>query len=424
MMNCYPSFLLCLALVQLPLQAIAADTVKVALNVALSGSFANIGELYLKSSQFAIDAINARGGVLGGHKLELVPFDNKNSPQEALLALKQITDARIPFVVQGGGSHIAVPLSEAVERHNWRQPQNRLLFLDDPGDVELAQEKCSFWTFQFTPNAEAKMQALTTYIAAQRGVRRVYLINQDYVFGQQVRQFAREMLARKRPDIQIVGDDLHPFGKVKDFSPYVAKIKAAGADVVITGNWGNDMTLLIRAAAASGLNVQFYTYYAFGPGAPTAMGASAVDRVKAIWRWHPNLPIARERQAADSYKRRFHLEYYAMPLNNVFEMLAEAIERAGSTEALGVAHALEDMRLSGSMGEVWMRAEDHQVFEPLYLFTLTRVNGKGVRYDLEGSGLGTRTDARIDAKDLMIPTRCRMQRPSGPGASAESGRVT
>ena len=392
----------------------AADPVRIALNMPMSGPFANVGELYVKNSQFIVDAINARGGVLGGRNLEIVAFDNQNSPQEALLVLKRITDERIPFVMQSGGSHIAVPLADAIEKHNERAPDNRLLFLNEPGDQDLSQEKCSFWTFSFHPSAEAKMEALTTYIATRKDVKRVYLINQDYLFGHQIRRFAREMLARKRPDIAIVGDDLHPLGKVKDFSPYVAKIKAANADTVITGNWGSDMTLLVRAAASSGLASAFYTYYAMGLGAPTAMGPAAIDKVKVIWRWHPNLPFEDEHKAAHEYKRRFGLDYYSMPLNNLFAMLVTAIERVGSTDAVRVAYALEDVRVRNSMGEAWMRPEDHQLFEPLYILTITRLNGLDVKYGLENSGLGTRTDARIEARDMMLPTRCRMNRPARP----------
>lgn len=392
----------------------AAETVKIALNVPLSGAFANIGDLYVKSSRFAIDSINARGGVLRGQTLEIVPFDNKNSPQEALLILKRITDARIPFVIQGGGSHIAVPLAEAVEKHNEREPGNRILFLNEPGDQELTNEKCSFWSFMFMANAEIKMAALTDYIATRPEMKRVYLINQDYAFGHQVAGFARQMLARKRPDVTIVGDDLHPLGKVKDFSPYVAKIKSARADSVITSNWGSDMALLIRAAAASGLKANFYSYYAIGPGAPTAIGLAGADRIKMIWRWHPNLPIANERKAADVYKRRFKTEYYAMPVNNLLEMLARAIDRAGSTDPLRVAYSLEDIRIQNSMGEAWMRPEDHQLFEPLYIFTITRTNGRDIRYDMENTGLGTRTDARIETRDMLLPSRCKMKRPPRP----------
>jgi len=395
-------------------QALAAETtapVRIALNLPMSGPFAAVGELYAKNSQFIVDQINFRGGVLGGRRLELAVFDNKNSAQEALLGLKRTTDQHFQFMIQGGGSHIAVSLAEAIEKHNARELGSRLLLLVEPGDLDLTQEKCSFWTFTFHPSAESKMSALTDHIAKEPKVRRVYLIGQDYLFGQQIRQYAREMLARKRPDIQVVGDDLHPLGKVKDFAPYVAKIKAAGADTVITGNYGSDMSLLIRAAADAGLPVSFYTYYGMGLGAPTAMGPAAIDKVKVIWRWHPNLSFDDEHQAAVAYKKRFGLDYYSMPLNNLFAMLMAAIERAGSTDPLRVAHALEGIRVRNSMGEAWMRPEDHQLFEPLYILTITRVNGRDVKYNLENTELGTRTDARIESKDMMLPTRCNMRRP-------------
>ena len=407
-----------LCILSFPIDGVTQETVKVALNIPRSGSFANIGDLYVNHAQLAIEAINARGGVLGGRKFEIVVLDNKNSTQDALLVLKQITDREIPFMIQSGGSHIAVPLAAAVEKHNSRNPAKRLLFLDEPGDQELTNELCSFWTFTFMANQEVKMEAITRYIAKQPDIKRVYLINQDYVFGQQVQHYARVMLTTKRPDIEIVGDDLHPLGKVKDFAPYVAKIIASKADTVITGNWGNDMTLLVRAAAESGLKAAFYTYYGLGPGAPTAMGPAAIDRVRVLWRWSPDLPGNTAGQANEllryhEYKRRFALEYYSMPLMNLFEMLAAAIDRAGSTDAVKVAYALENMRFPGNSGDVWMRADDHQLFEPLYMIAFARVNGYDVKYDMENSGTGMHTETRFEINDLLRPTSCHMERPSG-----------
>src|ERR1019366_9062345 len=102
-----------------------------------------------------------------------------------------------------------------------------------------------------------------------------------------VARAAKEYLARKRPDIKIVGEDLHPIAQVKDFAPYVSKIKAAGADTVITGNWGSDLALLIKAAKDTGLNVNFYTYYAATTGVPTAMGA-VEHNVWLVGYWNVN----------------------------------------------------------------------------------------------------------------------------------------
>ena len=182
----------------------------------------------------------------------------------------------------------------------------------------------------------------------------------------------------------------------------------------LPGNWGPDLVLLIKAAADARLDASFYT-----PAGPlwetaTAMGDAAVDKVKAQFRWHPNLDIEEERMAREEFWQRYGQEYYAMPSENEFEMLAAAIEKSKSADPRRVAYALEGMRIQGPMGEVSMRADNHQLVEPLYVMTLTSVNGRDVKYGLEGTHIGTRTDARIEAADLMMPLRCRMRRPARP----------
>jgi len=394
--------------------ATAVETVKIAYLVPLSGPFANVGQTQIRHAQFYLDRINAQGGVLGGRKLELVPMDNKNSPQEAVLLITQIVDRGIQFVSHCCASHVAVALSDAIERHNARQPDRAILFLVEVGDWDVTNDKCSFWTFAFYANAGMTVEALTTVVASQPSLKRAYLINQDYVWGHINQRLVREMLARKRSDIMIVGDDLVPLGKVKDFSPYVAKIKAARPDVVFTSNWGSDLILLIKAVSDLGLEAPVYS--PVGPlwGTATAMGSSATDKVKAVFRWHPNLDIAEQHVARDEFWQRYGQEYYAMPSENEFAMLALAIDKAWSTEPLRVAFALEGMRIHGSIGEVFMRPENHQLVEPLYVMTLTTVNGRDVKYGLEGTEIGTRTDARIEAAQLIVPTTCRMQRPARP----------
>src|SRR5439155_23095155 len=134
-----------------------------------------------------------------------------------------------------------------------------------------------------------KMEALTAFIKDQKDVHKVYLINQNYAHGQQVSRFAKELLARKRPDVQIVGEDLHPLAQVRDFAPYISKIKASGADTVITGNWGSDLSLLVKAANEGGYNGRFYTYYAGFVGVPTALGTTGAGRVYQVANAHYNM---------------------------------------------------------------------------------------------------------------------------------------
>ena len=393
----------------------AQSTVKIAYIDPLSGPFANVGEQGLKHFQAMAEEVNAAGG-LNGQKIEIVGFDDKVSPQEALNQLKRAIDENIRFITQGNGSAVAGALIEAVNRHNERNPGKEVLYLNYAAvDPALTNDKCSFWHFRFDANSDMKMESLTTWMAQNKAIKKVYLINQDYSFGHAVRKAAREMLARKRPDVQIVGDDLHPLGKVTDFSPYVAKIKQAGADTVITGNWGQDMALLIKAAKDAGLSADFYTYYAGGLGALPAMGASAIGHVKQITEWHENvLPSSIENWSQD-FEKKYKVDFYYLRVRTAMQMLAAAAKKAKSVEPKAVAYALEGMRLETPTGEVEMRKQDHQLIQPLYLSTVYKQASKGgpkeVKYDIENTGLGFKTEAKLDAARSARSSSCNMTRP-------------
>ena len=254
--------------------AFAQDTVRIAYIDPLSGGGASIGEVGVKTFQFMADEINAKGGVLG-KKLEIVPYDNKLNPQESLVQVQKAIDAGIRIVTQGNGSSVAAAISDFAAKFNERNPGKEFLFLNYAAvDPVLTNEKCNYWHFRWDANSDIKMEALTNYMKTRPSIKKIYLINQDYSFGQAVRAAAKTMLAAKRPDIQIVGDEMHPLLKITDFAPYVAKIKASGADSVITGNWGQDFALLLKAAADAGLQIDWYTYYAAGTGGPTAIKQS------------------------------------------------------------------------------------------------------------------------------------------------------
>jgi branched-chain amino acid transport system substrate-binding protein len=257
------------------------ETVKVAWIDPLSGLMASVGQNQLKSFQFVAEKVNASNPA--GVKFEIISIDNKLSPAESLNALKSAADQGVRYVVQGLGSGAALALVDGINKYNERNPGKEIVYLNYAAvDPDLTNSKCSFWHFRLDADTSMKMEALTTFIKGKTDVHSVYLINQNYAHGQQVSKFAKAMLARKRPDIQIVGDDLHPLAQVRDFAPYVAKIKASGADTVITGNWGSDLSLLVKAAAEAGLNVKFYTYYANFGGTPTAWARAPMA---ACTRW-------------------------------------------------------------------------------------------------------------------------------------------
>jgi branched-chain amino acid transport system substrate-binding protein len=404
----------------------AAEPIRLGMIEAMSGPFANAGEAVARNLRFAIARVNARGGVAlpgGARPLRLEVYDSKGQAEEALVMLRRAADEGAIVVVQGNSSAVAGALIEAINRHNERaaerEPAARLLFLNYSAvDPALTNERCSFWHFRFDAHAGMRMAALVDVLAADSKVRRVYLLNQDYSFGREVARSARELLASRRPDVQIVGDELHPVGRVRDFAPYVAKIKASGADTVITGNWGNDLTLLVRAARDAGLDAAFYTFYGNGLGAPAAIGDAGVGRVRAVAEWHYNAGVDAMDALYTDFRRMYpdpRDDYFQARMVVMIEMLVRAIERAGRVDALAIARALEGMRFGPAqgnpLGEVVMRAEDHQLLGPLYVSVMERAGAAGVARDVEGSGFGFRTERFVDASRTAPPHGCAMVRP-------------
>lgn len=391
----------------------AADTVRIAFIAPLSGTFALVFEENLKLFRAAADELNAKGGVLGGKKIEIVPFDNKGTPQETLIVLNQAIDQDIRYVLATISS-IALTISDALAKYNSRNPGKPVLFLNyDAREPSLTEDKCSFWHFRFEPHSDMQVKVLADYMAAQPAVRKVYMINQDYAWGHSFRRAARNFLSARRPDIRFVGDDLVPLGKIKDFAPYVSKIRASGADSVLTGNWGNDLVLLIKASEQSGLAAGFYTTHSYVWGTPTAIGASGAGRIKTIMAFHINDANAEWEGKILDYGKKYnpiaHMDF--LPVWQTLDMFARAVDQVRSTDPYKVASALEGMKYSGPAGESWMRAEDHQLMAPIYVTSFVRKGQAGVKHDTENTGFGWKTELLVAAKDNVPPVRCRMQRP-------------
>ncbi|QOF78044.1 branched-chain amino acid ABC transporter substrate-binding protein [Variovorax sp. 38R] len=390
-------------------------TYKIAYIDPLSGPFANVGELMLMHTQYAIEDINAKGGVLGGMKLQLLQFDSKLSAQESQSALQAAIDQGAKAIVTGGsGSSVVTALVLAVARWNQRNPGKELIVLNHSSiDPEMTGKGCSFWHFQTEANTAMKMKALANYIKKTPDVKKVYLLNQDYAHGKQWASYGRQLVGLARPDIQFVGETLHPIGRVKDFAPYIANIKQSGADSVITGNWGQDMTLLQKAAGDAGYNLRYFNHSAGSvPGTVTAVSQAKTGQLTWVAEWHPGQADTPKVDAlAKAYKAKTGKDFLAPRIDLTPRLLAAAIAKAGSADTVKVARALEDLSFDSVVGPVRMRGEDHQLLLPQVVNTIAPVDGKTVKTGWEGTNYGFRTDAVYTGNELAQGTDCKMVRP-------------
>ena len=390
---------------------LAGQVVKLMWIDPLTGLMGPVGTNQVKTQQFLAERFNATNPA--GVKFEIVPVDNKLSPTESLNALKSAIDQGIRYVIQGNGSSVAVPLIDAINKHNERNPGKEIVFLNEAAvDPDLTNSKCSFWHFRFDADTTMKMEAMTTYIKDQKDIKKVYLLNQNYSHGHQVAKYGKEYLKRKRPDIEIVGEDLHPLAQVRDFAPYIAKIKASGADTVITGNWGSDLALLVKAANEGGYTGKFFTYYTGVTGTPSALGQTGAGKVYQIAYAHYNM--GGEMSAImKGFKDKFNDDLYTGSVVRQFEYLGAAMAKAKSTDPVKVAFAMEGMKVKSAFGgETEMRKTDHQLQQTLYMTVWQKADAKNP-YSPENTGMTLAPVATYEPYVSSTPTSCQMVRPAG-----------
>lgn len=385
------------------------ETVKMVRIDPLTGLLGPVGVSQIKGYQFFAEKFSGAGNP-AGVKFEVTPIDNKLSPAESLNALKAAIDQGARYIIQGNGSSVAVALSDAITKHNERNPGKEVLYLNDSAvDPDLTNSKCSYWHFRFDADTSMKVEAMSSFMVDQKDIKKVYLLNQNYSHGHQVAKYAKESLARKRPDIQIVGEDLHPLAQTRDFAPYIAKIKASGADTVITGNWGSDLSLLIKAANENGYTGKFFTYYAGVTGTPTALGTNGAGRVYQIAYNHYNMGGQMDKWMKE-FNAKYNDDFYTGSTIRIFEMLGAAMAKAKSTDPVKVAAAMEGLKVKSFNGEVEMRKTDHQLQQPLYMSVWQKADAK-YPYSPEKTGMTLAPLKEYPNYVSSTPTSCQMKRP-------------
>jgi branched-chain amino acid transport system substrate-binding protein len=387
----------------------SGETVKMVRIDPLTGLLGPVGVSQIKGYEFFAEKFSGKGNPAGVN-FEVSAIDNKLSPAESLNALKAAIDQGARYIIQGNGSSVALALVDAVQKHNSRNPGKEVLYLNDSAvDPDLTNSKCNYWHFRFDADTSMKMEAIATYIATQPDIKKVYFLNQNYSHGHQVVKFGKDALKRKRPDIEFVGEDLHPLAQTRDFAPYIAKIKASGADTVISGNWGSDLSLLIKAANQGGYDGKFFTYYAGVTGTPSAMGTNGDGRVYQIAYNHYNMGGQMDKWMKE-FNAKYDDDFYTGSTIRIFEMLGAAMAKAKSTDPVKVAAAMEGLKVQSFNGEVEMRKTDHQLQQKLYMSVWKKASDK-FPYSPEKTGMTMEPVAEYENYVSSTPTSCDMKRP-------------
>ena len=392
----------------------SADTVKIAFIDALSGPNADIGFANLKQYQQAIAYANANGGALG-LDLELVPLDDESSVKRALEHLKLAIQQGIHYVTQGNDPEIAVALAKAIDAHNRENPNRAVVFLNyGDGAPQLDNGACSFWQFRFDASITMKTRALVAAIPADGSVQSIWLLNQDNPWGQDASREMQRALSELRPEIRILGDELHPLSKVNDFSGYVARIIDSGSDAIMTADRGADLTGFMSALRKSGQEKYVFILSNSVSSVPAVLGNYGAGHITGVFTWHANIGSNLIDQYAASYREEQGADWNGLPQYVAIAMLATSMQTAHSTDPSRVANTLEGLSFLGAAGPVAIREDNHQLLQPLFVASLdTLMDGRGTA--AASSKFGWQTRVHLEPGDTEVETTCEMQKPPEPG---------
>ena len=390
---------------------VSAKELKIGVLESLSGPQTSTGRLFTDAARYVIDQINEQGG-FGGAPIQVSEYDNAGTTSGAAAKFKQAVADGVHIVLQGASSAIAGQITEDVRKHNIRNRGNEIMYINLGAEaLELTGDKCHFYHFRFTTTAPMRVKPLVGAMkeAGELGTR-VYSINQNYSWGQDMAK-AIETFA-SQGGYEIVGSDLIEVNKIQDFAPYVAKIKAANPETVLTGNWSNDLLLLMKATGNAGLDVRFGTTFLDQPGNIANAGETALGHYLAS----PYNLAAGQPDFPEDYKAKTgHYPVYIEPQSvHAVQALAKALEAIGGSggdvDVTKIALALEEVKLDTDIGPITVRKEDHQAVMPV---VVSKVE-KGAKYPVDGTDMGFVPIKVVPGEEAIYPVQasCEMARPS------------
>ena len=339
--------------------ALAADTVKFGINEVRSGAFTSNGDRVVWGVEAAVKEVNAAGGLLG-KQIQLVIEDNQMKGEIAVQKLKKmILEDKCEIIIQGSSSGVGGALAQQMPRYK------RIYLCTNAEAMAITGENFTPYTFRTCLNAATHIKGLAKYFGG-KGFKKVYLLNQDYSWGYDVAKYYEMYVTQYAKDAKVVGKEFHPVF-TKDFAPYISKIQASGADYVITGNWGTDMTQLTVQGRSLGMKIPIgSTFYDDDAVMEVARDAGLGDVGANQYILGVDTPQAK------AFEDGFHKSsggkwpsFVAMEAYIGTKMYIEAVKKAKSFETGAVTKAFEGMKYEGPLGTITMRKEDHQAQSPV-----------------------------------------------------------
>jgi len=313
--------------------------------ISQTGQYAEPAGRQVNSIKLWVDEVNGRGGLLG-HKIVARLLDDKSDTQTAIkLYEKLITEDKVDLLLAPYSSGITEAVANVNERY-------KMPFVAYGAASTPIWEKGRRYIFNIVAVAE-DYQKGAVHLAKQIGVKKIAIIGQDSLFPRQAGKGAKDWA--KKLAIDVVLEENYP-PKQTDFTALLQKIKAAGAEAVISNSYFADAAAQLRQMRE--LNVNFKLYSGtVGPGLPNfpeQLGNTA-EYVLGFSQWEPlphvfKLPGMKE--YIQAYEKRFNEKpnYHAGGAYGALLVTEAAVKKAGSFDSEKLREALATLDITTMYG--------------------------------------------------------------------------
>jgi urea transport system substrate-binding protein len=344
------ALLVSLALVAASGSALAADPIKIGVPVGLSGANSVVAPSVVQSAELAVDEINAKGGVLG-RPLALDVADDASGAAgaqkafDALVFQKKVNvlismetsaarNAGLPIVARGKTPFIYTSFYEG--------------------------RSCSPYLYVNAWVPEQQVPPIVDYFNKEKKATKYFLIGSDYAFGRGMLSFTKAYV--EKTGGKVVGEEYLPMD-CSDWTPIISKLKASGADAIITSTAGGAPNVtLTKQLRAAGVSLP-YGNLAVDEGTAKSMGADAAGiYISASYVTGIDSPANKKFLAAMSKKFGADLKTpndLSVPEYEGVYAYKAAVEKAGSTDSQKVLAALSEVSVEGPRGTIRMDKQRH-----------------------------------------------------------------
>lgn len=369
-MKALPRTLAGLAMVAaLPLSVLAQakDPVKVGLVSSKSGVFSQQGEEVIRGVRFAIDEANAKGGI-DGRKIEVQEADDEGTPDAGRRVAEKLARDGHNLLIGAIPSSISLAIAQNLDR--WDAAYFAVASKSD----KLTGDTCKPRSFR-TNHSDAMDIAMINQWAKELKEKSFAVLAADYVWGRDSGESFKKAAQAAGKSVPLA---LYvPIG-AKDFSPYIAQIKAANVEAVWVAEVGRDAIAFVKQAQEFGLTpkvklighslIQNFMINATGDALKDTAGTTA---------YTPDIDTPRNKAFVTAWKAKFN----RLPTDNEgqayngAQVMFDGVRKAGSVKPADVSKALRGAQLDTIYGSVLMRAQDNQLVLPNYVGRAKVVDG-------------------------------------------------